>query len=91
MIVRRSALILVCVLACGPARSTDHARGPDGAATDGSEGAVCAWGERSDAPRRSTPLASCQPGLSCCYPCGIAGCDSVCATKARCEEWSTLP
>jgi hypothetical protein len=24
-------------------------------------------------------------GLSCCYPCGIDGCDSVCHTREECD------
>jgi hypothetical protein len=45
---------------------------------DGTAGAVCYWGhERSDTSSLPTP-AECQPGLTCCYPCGIDGCDDVC-------------
>jgi hypothetical protein len=47
-----------------PAPSSDVARG----------GEVCRSGARSgggiDRP--------CAPGLQCCYPCGVEGCDSVC-------------
>ncbi len=27
----------------------------------------------------------CAEGLSCCYPCGIDGCDSVCHTAEECQ------
>lgn len=82
----RLALVLGLLIGCGP-RAPSHA--PGGASTDGSQGATCAWGHRE--PHPDTPLAACQSGLSCCYPCGIDGCDSVCATKSECESWSTLP
>ncbi|MCA9683830.1 MAG: hypothetical protein KC457_16640 [Myxococcales bacterium] len=26
----------------------------------------------------------CEEGLSCCYPCGMAGCDWVCSTAEEC-------
>jgi hypothetical protein len=73
--------------------ATSVATAPDAAATpapddavareplprhDGTAGAVCYWdNERSDASSLPTP-AECQPGLTCCYPCGIDGCDDVC-------------
>jgi hypothetical protein len=47
----------------------------------GKLGDVCAKGSRSqdldDGPT-SRPVLTCGPGLMCCYPCGIPGCDSVC-------------
>jgi hypothetical protein len=49
---------------------------PDRPHIDGTEGAICAWGERrTDPAPRPEP---CAEGLTCCYPCGIQGCDSVC-------------
>lgn len=44
---------------------------------DGSEGAVCGWGNQHDGESLPEP-DGCDPGLTCCYPCGIDGCDSVC-------------
>ena len=63
---------------------------PGGPRTDGSHGAVCSWGHSQEA-HADTPLAACQSDLSCCYPCGIDGCSSVCATKEECDSWMTLP
>ncbi len=31
-------------------------------------------------------LGACGPGLSCCYPCGIEGCDFVCMPTCD-DEW----
>jgi hypothetical protein len=44
---------------------------------------VCRAGTRSGNP---DPMAAraCEPGLECCYPCGIEGCDWVCHTPAEC-------
>jgi hypothetical protein len=47
----------------------------------GKLGDVCARGSRGrdlDEPSISKPVLECEPGLMCCYPCGIPGCDSVC-------------
>lgn len=35
--------------------------------------------------------AACPSGMQCCYPCGVQGCDWVCASPEQCESWSTLP
>lgn len=50
---------------------------------------VCAYGGRSG-PHFETP-PPCGPGLFCCYPCGIDGCDSVCHTEAECNADRTRP
>lgn len=47
----------------------------------GGHGAVCRRGAQSP---DDTPVYECGPGLQCCYPCGIAGCDSVCHTPEEC-------
>lgn len=39
---------------------------------------VCRVGTRPDRSRRGVVARPCAPGLRCCYPCGIPGCDSVC-------------
>ena len=44
---------------------------------DGSKGAVCGWGEQREGASLPEP-DGCDHGLTCCYPCGIEGCDSVC-------------
>ncbi len=31
-------------------------------------------------------LGTCAPGLSCCYPCGIEGCDFICMPSCY-DEW----
>ena len=85
----RLALLALLVAACShAAKHTDDP--PPGPRTDGSHGAVCSWGHGEQA-HPDTPLAACQSGLSCCYPCGIDGCSSVCATSSECSEWMTLP
>ena len=54
------------------------------------EGQVCRYGAMGIAsPEETAP--PCPEGLSCCYPCGVDGCDWVCADEATCESWSTLP
>lgn len=68
------ALIALVFVACGgkqtPPPSVDNAK-----PAMGTQGAVCAIG---DEHRGSGVAVACGPGLSCCYPCGIDGCDSVC-------------
>lgn len=55
----------------------------------GKHGDVCQLGEqRHGAPGR---VVSCGPGLQCCYPCGIQGCDWVCHTPSECEMDSRRP
>lgn len=56
---------------------------------DGSEGALCGWGERrADATRRPRP-APCRSGLRCCTAGGAAGSDSVCMAlpDGRCPAY----
>ena len=51
------------------------------------QGEVCRSGmENPDSINRG-----CAEGLRCCYPCGMEGCDHVCATPDECSAWSTLP
>ena len=46
---------------------------PDGCRTDDlEEGEVCEGTEEE-----------CGPGLTCCYPCGVPGCESVCTPTCR--------
>jgi hypothetical protein len=49
----------------------------EGARYDGSEGAVCAWGERRGDRRGLPAPAACRAGLRCCSG-GAAGSDGVC-------------
>lgn len=71
----KSIFIMLALVACGgkqpPTSKVDNTVKP----AVGKEGAVCSIGE---AHRGSAVAVACGPGLSCCYPCGIEGCDSVC-------------
>jgi hypothetical protein len=58
---------------------------PAGPKTDGTAGAVCAWGERSR-PTGEQP-EPCQAGLRCCYGCGTPGCNSVCMATQHCPAY----
>lgn len=61
----------------------------DEGAPVGKHGDVCRRGERHlGDPGR---VVSCGPGLSCCYPCGIQGCDWVCHTPQECAVDSRRP
>ncbi|MCB9752906.1 MAG: hypothetical protein H6713_23370 [Myxococcales bacterium] len=77
-----------------PGRSKP-ARGGDGSEPDGGpggRGAVCQRGVDSQARgERADDVVACAPPLRCCYPCGMEGCDYVCATGSECASWSTLP
>jgi hypothetical protein len=74
-------LIALALVACGgkPAPSSavrnTTAAEKSHANADGKEGAVCAFGDQH---KGSGEPVACAPGLNCCYPCGIDGCDSVC-------------
>ena len=67
------------------AATVDAAARPDAAVKPrpklGKLGDICAKGSRAmnlDEGPMSRPVVTCGPGLICCYPCGIQGCDSVC-------------
>ena len=56
----------------------------------GKHGDVCAVGTRhprqsDDDPSAKVTPVECGPGLQCCYPCGIQGCDWVCHTQSECN------
>lgn len=53
------------------------------------EGQVCRYGTLAPMPEEPPP--PCPEGLSCCYPCGLEGCDWVCADAETCASWTTLP
>ena len=57
----------------------DESPPPPVPSTDGpaGHGEVCQSAEGLSRP--------CAAGLSCCYPCGIEGCDHVCHTEAECD------
>ena len=83
----KQILILLALAACGgkqtPAPTVDNATSTDQTTpTDktgvGTEGDVCHLGRQHVG---SAVAVDCGPGLSCCYPCGIDGCDSVCMTS----------
>jgi hypothetical protein len=69
--------------------------GPKPAAKGARRGAVCQTGTRpaidEDGKTREPVRRDCQAGLQCCYPCGIAGCDWICATPTECSAWRTRP
>lgn len=65
---------VVLVVACGAADAERRGAGDRVAA----HGEVCSSAEGGT-------VATCAPGLFCCYPCGIDGCDSVCHTAEECE------
>ena len=69
------ALALVLLAACTH-RSIDTGNGQR-ERIDGSKDAVCGWGEQREGASLPEP-DGCDHGLTCCYPCGIEGCDSVC-------------
>ncbi len=71
---------VVAVVPTGKASAAADEMGPMG-----KRGDVCQRGERSRGAGASGPVYSCGPGLSCCYPCGIQGCDWVCHTPAECD------
>lgn len=68
---------------------------PKPAAKGARQGAVCRTGTRPAIDEGGKPREpvrrDCQAGLQCCYPCGIAGCDWVCATPTECNAWRTRP
>jgi hypothetical protein len=68
--------LLSLLLACSSAAPKSSTPNNDKPAV-GKVGDVCDVGSRhKDAAER--PVVECGPGLNCCYPCGIDGCDSTC-------------
>lgn len=69
-------LVILFLVACGgkqtPPSTVDNATPT---AAIGKAGAVCRIGDQHTG---SAVAVECGPGLNCCYPCGIDGCDSVC-------------
>jgi hypothetical protein len=51
----------------------------------GKHGDVCALGRRHQPGEPHPKVVECGPGLQCCYPCGVQGCDSVCHTQEECR------
>ena len=84
------ALALIIALGLGGA--------PDGGAADagtrpalGTHNQVCRFGARRDPAIAGKVARTCGPGLFCCYPCGVQGCDFVCHTKTECQLDSRRP
>lgn len=69
------------------ATQADAALLPDAAVVvrDKTYGEVCklGWRSKEQSPRKKT--VTCGVGLSCCYPCGVDGCDFTCLTNAECS------
>jgi hypothetical protein len=83
-------LLLAAALTGGCAGEHGKQRGvkePPGSIAE--EGRVCRYGSLAPVPEEPPP--PCPEGLSCCYPCGVEGCDWVCADAETCASWSTLP
>ncbi len=72
----KSIVALLFVVACG-GKQTPHVDNstPDDKPGTGSAGDVCHVGRQHVG---NAVAVACGPGLNCCYPCGIDGCDSVC-------------
>jgi hypothetical protein len=51
----------------------------------GKHGDVCRFGIRHERAGGGPAPVECGPGLRCCYPCGIQGCDFTCMTPAECN------
>lgn len=51
----------------------------------GKHGAVCRWNVPHQRAGGGPAPVECGPGLHCCYPCGIQGCDFTCMTQAECN------
>lgn len=51
---------------------------------DGKAGAICARGTHH--PERTVQVYTCAAGLTCCYGCGIEGCDSLCVSATACAD-----
>jgi hypothetical protein len=91
-VIRALALALACVAACrgheaAPASPTATAKQKP----IGQHGDVCALGNRPREDNAKVAVVECGPGLACCYPCGIDGCDSVCHTADECNADQMRP
>ena len=73
----------------GQGEGPEEPEEPEDKRPRGKQGDVCAVGLAEGGP--TTTVHACGRNLSCCYPCGIDGCNSVCATAKECEAWRTLP
>jgi hypothetical protein len=53
---------------------------------------ACNYLQESDVcSQNGTSTGVCEPGLLCCYPCGIEGCDDVCMQPANNAECPLFP
>ncbi|MBW2527921.1 MAG: hypothetical protein JRI23_27320 [Deltaproteobacteria bacterium] len=81
--------------ATSPPSGTASRRADGGPRPTQAQRQVCRLGSLDMTPpgeathaRVATPCAA---PLQCCYPCGMAGCDWICATPEQCRAWSTRP
>jgi hypothetical protein len=72
------------LLSCGPPAGP---AAPDGPGV-GELGAVCHCGPQGGP---ECAAVACKPGLMCGYPCGVAGCNSVCMTREDFNRSSEIP
>lgn len=91
----RRSVVLERVVGAQPPEPAERTppRDPSGLPPhDGRRGAVCSWGEYRGGEAASYPEPrACRAGLSCCYPCGVGGCDSVCQPAEVCESYVGMP
>lgn len=79
-----AVMAAMAVAGCRGGRPAEPVPAPDGVAVRdagagqevGGPGTICRLGRMSEDSTRE--VHACGPGLSCCYPCGVEGCDSVC-------------
>jgi hypothetical protein len=83
----RGALLILLLGGClggstPPAEPTPGSGSGSGSGTaavvPGGAGTICHAGLRHPPGEPPPEVHPCAPGLQCCYPCGIEGCDSVC-------------
>lgn len=78
MLVLLAALLTACGAGAGsPDTTPRHGEAPvDRSGPAGHDEVCSAYDGSFERP--------CAAGLSCCYPCGVDGCDSVCHTEEEC-------
>jgi hypothetical protein len=86
----RFALLFVLLTSCGGETAAPHTGEGGGETSSGGGEASSGGGETSSGGEASSGGGACATsddcgsGFSCCYPCGIPGCERVC--EPSCEE-----